>query len=825
MMIFASVQTLLYDRLTTRCQLLPASSIAHGVFRRLQCFVALHLDINTRYFSITPNVSNDCNYSKWITSLQCFPALLEPFTSVMDSEVGAVNTDIEKSLNMLQSQCGRSEIDCFSLRPWLYLLTSKLIWMKTYDAESAIKLCKSALSLTTIVREHNDTIITANASTSRFAVCLECQSVRMETLLLLADIAEHEGRLSKSLDYLAEARSQTLPLSSLFLSFRFAINFLRVCIRVQSSRINEAVEDLLLLIRTGISQGSYIAQSFVATLKQMSLTLPPLAILLQFNTWFEQDKVQSIINKNNHDRFLSKYLFHLPAEWGLSGGLKSIVCDSFENCTLFHSSVVWGSIQSIMHHFVQLRDAGEVESLVWQAEFDRAPLVIQRSLRRRLSLFRILAATNVVKEKVEDAMEFSPIRGHTPTASVCDDWYAFILLASSCFPSLEQQSFMRDLVHQAVQGVSEAVNEVKHKLVEILFSVNRITTGNQNSTLCIVSLCDDQYVLLASLSNSNTAPRLVALRVDLALSRSLEQWKRVQIHNQESLQSISVISGCNLSDHQKQQWWKQRESVDRNLDASLQNLQSALSQGLKFVVDCWIDDFDMNGNDLNPRYLQKELEKDSDDEFDRLVSQFGKQTKVSNVLDKPLSCCIQNYDRLKLVELRQLAKKRNLSSMGKKADIVKRLVDADGAANFNDESCKVTNSQTNSNILSSFSNLSQSGHIIFLLDEFLHDIPIESFPQFRKRSCSRMPSLALLLQVSGSEMDKRSALDLKKCWYAVDIENNLVNTRKTMESFFSPYQNKFHWKNCIGWLPDKQFIRLVFCLYYSLPLIIFALLL
>lgn len=43
-----------------------------------------------------------------------------------------------------------------------------------------------------------------------------------------------------------------------------------------------------------------------------------------------------------------------------------------------------------------------------------------------------------------------------------------------------------------------------------------------------------------------------------------------------------------------------------------------------------------------------------------------------------------------------------------------------------------------------------------------------------------------------------------KCWYALDIEDNLPNTRTTLQPFLSPYEQKWHWQSVVGNIPSEN---------------------
>jgi len=122
----------------------------------------------------------------------------------------------------------------------------------------------------------------------------------------------------------------------------------------------------------------------------------------------------------------------------------------------------------------------------------------------------------------------------------------------------------------------------------------------------------------------------------------------------------------------------------------------------------------------------------------------------------------------------------------------------------------------------------QVGHVVLILDEAMQALPWETLPCLRKHSCSRVPGLAVLLNLlllhgrSDSEpvvaapsktsghvesSKKNSLISLARCWYAVDPDDNLHRTRSTMMTFLEPYATKWRWRGYVGERPPDDMIR------------------
>jgi len=111
-----------------------------------------------------------------------------------------------------------------------------------------------------------------------------------------------------------------------------------------------------------------------------------------------------------------------------------------------------------------------------------------------------------------------------------------------------------------------------------------------------------------------------------------------------------------------------------------------------------------------------------------------------------------------------------------------------------------------------------------MLDEALQAFPVESLPCLRDISCSRIPSLPLLLSLSSFQNETKPtkkagksaksaaeptglAVDPRRCWFALDVDRNLSATRATMLEFLQPFVEQLGWKGVIGQVPERDLLR------------------
>jgi hypothetical protein len=205
---------------------------------------------------------------------------------------------------------------------------------------------------------------------------------------------------------------------------------------------------------------------------------------------------------------------------------------------------------------------------------------------------------------------------------------------------------------------------------------------------------------------------------------------------------------------------------------------------------------------------------------------------------------------LKLVDLRKILKDLELDCTGRKADLVKRIQESlaghpaagrEGGSSYGVDQVIETTSQSDSSLSAG------GGHVILLLDEQLQRLPIECMPCLRHKSCSRVNSLAVLLKVmdnqimrmtgdgggggynddqgtvtaardslvaSSSSLSSSSSscsswkeIELRKGWYALDVEANLPITRQTVGPLLRSCGELYDWRGYEAEKPQGDIVR------------------
>jgi hypothetical protein len=584
-----------------------------------------------------------------------------------------------------------------------------------------------------------------------------------------------------------------------------------------------------------------------------------------FNNSINKSKLQptNAISQNNISTLMFGYMLR---DWGLSFenvhpvslkmNLKSPL-----GTTLFHS-ISFSNLKKLSCLDVVVNNrtfdicVDDIMKKYGGEYFEIASFDCQRWIRRRMcQLLTIMTSDG------DCDAEFSIIRRNEdvlPSMIVNTDFRAFLFGASSCFHLLEYQekhhnttncfdkTEMGSLIQLALSGCTQSQAEIRRSLGTLLNSVQQLNQHENHSTICFLAIEPEtigqkgRFLLIGTFDGLQKSKTL-AIPISEAMEAVLSRWEYLQSMNQESLKPKDFGSG-KLSESQKREWWKAREDIDHQLETYLKELQDMLLPALSAVLDELLSssmeepscDDEMDEDDIDRLVANCKSSKSTSSSIAKRQEKSKKDNDITLALeslslrDEALPKEIINYDTLKLVELRELLRKRNLSTIGKKSELMERLLENDRQFNNqvhnvvdvydSDEDFPKKKQGSRDQSIKSLSckkhldAMNKKHHTIFILDESLQSIPIESIPVFRNKSCSRYPSLALALEAAhglnkNHNVEEHSTLRIQNCWYAIDIENNLSNTRQTMETFLNPYQAKYDWTSCIGKIPDEDFVR------------------
>ena len=175
--------------------------------------------------------------------------------------------------------------------------------------------------------------------------------------------------------------------------------------------------------------------------------------------------------------------------------------------------------------------------------------------------------------------------------------------------------------------------------------------------------------------------------------------------------------------------------------------------------------------------------------------------------------------------------------VGNKSELVARLnsFHLNNNCDVSDNSSHISKESNNNNVPSPSTSPSVStaisGHTVLVLCETLQSLPWDCLPSLKSQHFSRIPALSLLLSL-GSEVylknsrdllssdpnlpnevcgtakrNKPLKLDVRKCWFSLDSDGTLPQTRTTMQQFLQPYASRWGWRGVVAEKPDENIFR------------------
>lgn len=447
-----------------------------------------------------------------------------------------------------------------------------------------------------------------------------------------------------------------------------------------------------------------------------------------------------------------------------------------------------------------------------------------------------------------------------------DKQLAYIFGSSACCTSLECSLETQADTSPPNPYIPEAASLIRSALTGDSSSQEKIfslLTANATRVSCFVALDTVSKALLIGRASSSDNPIVIALPIYDAVSKQLESWKHIIEQNRSQLRSSCDID----SKVDKVAWWDERVLFEGNIESSLSELEKSigvwrclfapsglcdhnkLQNVIKEHVSSIVGKSNKKCSAMNVENISSVLSQWSDvifspyaglsaDEItsaihylcDRIFEPAGincgaqrlaaMRDSIRRVFDESTAPCdlltkemadmsmkfsasaeCASYGDMKVTELKNELKNLGLSTTGKKADLVERLTTYYAA-----ESGMSMTRETTKEVLPLPLN-SPHHHIVIMCDEALQMIPWECLPVLRNRNCSRIPGLCALLSLQLRLQNTEKCIHPQRGWYAVDPEDNLPQTRKTMESFLDPYAKRWQWQGCVGEIPTEDFVR------------------
>jgi hypothetical protein len=261
------------------------------------------------------------------------------------------------------------------------------------------------------------------------------------------------------------------------------------------------------------------------------------------------------------------------------------------------------------------------------------------------------------------------------------------------------------------------------------------------------------------------------------------------------------------------------------------------------------------GESNNVQQQERSIKRDEDDAIGRKQCDMSAQSSGAYDSDSVSDRVEEMKSRvatLKVADLKKELKDLGAETTGKKSELLKRLIKCLSESmevSMSADSCTLMDEAPECDQVFSESSppppaIRQTHHIALILDEMLQAMPWESIPMLRASSCSRLPSLSVLVNLlhnassssseafidnsdekekknsakrtkkkvgeDGTNQETRSEgnlISVARCWYAVDPDANLERTRSTIMTFIEPYATKWQWRGFAGEKPPDDAIR------------------
>lgn len=721
--------------------------------------------------------------------------------AIDDSEFGSLS---ENAYSVIPSNTRLCSTGHVLLKTWICLLAGK-VYLYHFSAHRQSYLwIRKALNM---ILPLSDTVLGPGFS-------LDIALPRLEGVLLLAEVHEQCGNIDSTLAYISEAYA-TSKLGSNALHNIVSLHCMRIWYRMDSARFSLALEELC-QVDNESNNMEHLYDDVSKSIKKAARCLSSLLLLNEDDKYSETDN-----NKMHFRHVVRSWDIDRLKEFSSRGAVES-------NPWGVYNTNISDELRDELHTLFSNGNSAIVEyiNVMKRLECSYCFDVI-RNVRRR-------ACVDIANGKFGEELKISQ------SIKISTSMFTFILGSASCGISTEclleketsssKRGVVADAIRKACIGDRAAIDDIFYQFDTLLDG--SLSSCNYKK-ICFLTLEESSNTLMIG-SYDRSSPTVATLPIGKAILDVITRWNELMTKSKDNLQKTMDIEKVNKwSDEEKRNWWNNRKKSDEEISEVLAHIESLLGDYKHILIPSLQEDID--------QLVTATQSLSIDSKNKKATKTLANTCSSGATLDPSTSARVsskKNEEQLRLLkvtELKELLKEIGLSMKGTKEELIDRLV----------------NYYNNHDVVSSPNSANADGnkrHVLLILDEKLQGIPWECLPSFRYVCCSRLPSLNLLLQiiqtitlpplydmvgqptcawdentmaVANTREMKTSksvkavvncdnatpSIKVNSCWYAVDPENNLPNTRVTMQGFLEPYTVKYNWRGYIGEIPPLSDIK------------------
>ena len=422
---------------------------------------------------------------------------------------------------------------------------------------------------------------------------------------------------------------------------------------------------------------------------------------------------------------------------------------------------------------------------------------------------------------------------------------AFILASLSCGTSSECLSF----VQHSESEISSLLRSERDGTVD-LTKLKAVLRDHSDTLTLAVYEKSARVILLGSYTQGSCM--MVGIQCGSDIDEFMANWAETVQRNKDLLRATSEAE-CVMqwSNEEKRRWWREREAIDEHISQQLGTMEGILGPWRFLLSGARPQPLSAEFSNSLFTALHVSCEDESRASFIKdwaglvlsnsasgclsqseattvLRSAFGAVSNLgADALELLISRLLARVDyqrglagaksesghqdsperialsKLKVLELRAMLKEKSERTVGKKDELVSRLLTVLSREKENIDP-NLSNGHS-SKLPDSFTFQSS----VLMLDEFFQPFPLEQIPSLSTSNITRLPGLYILLKLKSQHSDPPPLISVfqNSCWYLVDPENNLPSTQQSVIPSMQQFIDNWGWDGFVATAPSDEDFR------------------